>query len=1277
MTYGSKAYRRILMWMKNRQSISSGDSSLNIQVGRDFIFFDADYPREFIDQKIEEEIEVLRKSRFFLEFDRVNAAYALGSRLVNGNLGGGTDAVKCRALAWCSRLLCRDEELDQAVKYLNLAKSMGDCAEIVVSGAFITSQKGEKNAALKVLAEIGTSFSRTAAFMIVALNEGSKGAVEWLKDAGFDATDLDSEGKCFLLTHQLELTHWDAAREVLNTLTDQDLEETPLLHHMKAITLLLSTVPVEFRAVVLNQLPFEAASFPLASTAAAIEARRVAQRHFSHAAEAARILNCPVAAITYDEYLLWLELRDPERVEQGKIRLQEKLRNAKEALRVVPLGLQFGIKIDQAAVEKAIDQQIARNGGITHDAAIARFALAFKQKAPEDVANYIALHFDDLAKYLDKKAMRFLQIEMLTRAGLPEKANECLESLLKDGLSEAEEGRLRTVISEVEGTDPIEARKAQFKQSDSLGDLAALVDELETREYWIDLCEYGALLFERTHALDDAERLANAYSNAHRSDLLIEFLQVNPELMTQSRRLQMFYAWALYYEGALVESRTELAKLSDDIANPNYRALQVNLGIALGDWNSLSAYVANEYQLRDKRSARDLINVAQLSLQLASPHARDLTFAAVAKAGDDAAILTIAYFLATSAGWEGEVQVYQWLNQAAELSGDSGPLQRMSLKDILELKPEWESRESETWTMLGRGEIPLFLAAQSLHKSLIDLMLFPAMANLKEEDPRRRGVIPAYSGRRQPARLDPADTMASMDATTLVTLSFLDLLDKALNAFKTIWIPHSTLAWLFEEKQKATFHQPSRIKDAHRIQYLLATDTLGIFVPSTVPDSDLADQVGDELALFIAEAERVREDDDTKRIVVRSSPVYRLSSLMEEEADLTDHAPVLSSCVSVVDKLRQRGQITVEEEKRARSYLQLIEKPWPNQPEIADGAVLYLDNLAITYFLHLGILEKLKAAGLRPIASPREVSEASALIAYENISDEVKEAIERIRKAVSSRIESGEIKVGRCSRDSGVEEQPISEHPTLGAIEQTSNCDVVLSDDRFLNQHAHLADGSSQTAIFSTVELLEALATVGAISIDDLFERRTLLRRAGYVFVPVSNEELTRYLNTSGIKNNEVVETAELKAIRENLLRVRMSDWLQLPKESTWLDMTFLAFIRVLKSLWRDGDNLATAMARSNWLVDLIDIRGWAHNLGPENRDNVIRLRRGAYVLMLLMPPMDVPQEVMNAYWCWVEDRIVAPIKEQFPDLYTWIVEMQKRQVVELVEMELNDEEET
>ena len=197
----------------------------------------------------------------------------------------------------------------------------------------------------------------------------------------------------------------------------------------------------------------------------------------------------------------------------------------------------------------------------------------------------------------------------------------------------------------------------------------------------------------------------------------------------------MIFCWSLYHEGALLEARSELAKLRSSRNDPNYRALQLNLGISLGDWESLSVFVDNEYFERDERDARDLLRTAQLALHLGLPRAKELLFVAANKGNDDAGVLGAAYFLATNAGWEDNEGVSQWIHRAAALSGNQGPIQMMTLKDVLDLKPAWDRRESEIWQLLSRGEIPMYLAAQSLNKSLIGLMLFPALANLSESDP--------------------------------------------------------------------------------------------------------------------------------------------------------------------------------------------------------------------------------------------------------------------------------------------------------------------------------------------------------------------------------------------------------------------------------------------------------------------------------------------------------------------------------------------------------------
>ena len=75
----------------------------------------------------------------------------------------------------------------------------------------------------------------------------------------------------------------------------------------------------------------------------------------------------------------------------------------------------------------------------------------------------------------------------------------------------------------------------------------------------------------------------------------------------------------------------------------------------------------------------------------------------------------------------------------------------------------------------------------------------------------------------------------------------------------------------------------------------------------------------------------------------------------------------------------------------------------------------------------------------------------------------------------------------------------------------------------------------------------------------------------------------------------------------------------------------------------------------------------------PEIADNVVRIGRGAHILLILTPPSDTNQSIVEAYWMWVEEMILSPIKEQFPDLYRWLVEWHREQVVELAETGLTE----
>ena len=1227
----------------------------------------SNYPRAIVDRTIYDETDRIRKSRFYTEFDSFSSSFTFAKRLSQGDLSGGTGEVRCKAMAWCVQFLV-EKDLCKAEFYLKQAKEIGTCPEIEIAAAFVSSRRGDKANAMQILAGIDSPISRSATLMIVEYHEGPREAVDWLDTVGFDASTLDADGKRTLLACYFELADWEVSRNLVDGLANEDFHSSPALYHMAAVTHLLTAVPDELRPSILYRPPFEARYFPLVSDFEALEARRVARRFLVDGSKVAGKLNCPVAQKAFDEYALWLELRDPDASDAGQKRLESRLGDPVAALHLVRLGVQFSIALDLNSIDREIERQIALNGQMTADAAIARFALVFVQQTPRAAAEYIARHRLSLVEYIDDNSMRCLHIEYLAKAGQLEEAQKHLDLLVEEGISEFQIRQLQGIIAEVQGVDPLKRYEEQYNETRLTHDLQILVHELEKRCEWESLCDYGETYFQTTRALEDAERLAQALYNAKKNKQLLKLLEMNRNLLERSQNLQLLYCWALYMEGELLKANDEFAILGDDWDNPNYRDLRISLAISLGDRNILFAFIANECQKKEKRDGQDLIKAAELAVRLDSvSQARELIVAAVNKANDDPEIFGQASILAIRMGWEDE-GVFHWFHRAAELSGDDGPFQTMTLRDIADRMPEWNRHQSEVSMRLTQGELPMFVAARSLNKSLSDLMLVPALVNSGERDPRRRIVVPAYSGKRQPTRIDTGGQVG-IEATVLLTLSFLDLLDDALDAFETVHIPHTTIGWLFEEKQRAAFHQPSRIKDAHQVRHLLAMGALEELSPSTIPDGDLSEQIGEELAQYIAEAEKRSNEENSQHVVVQPAPVYRVASLMEEEADLTGYANVLCCCEPIVEKLRQSAQITASEAKRARAYLRRQEKRWPEQPQIADGAALYLDSLAVRHFLHLGILGKLKDAGFRAIISSRVVIETDQLISFSHVSGEVEKAIERIRSALNTRIESGKVKVSRRTNSaSETEDQALFEHPTAGVLNLASQCDVIILDDRALHQHTNVIDQDVKTPIVSTLDLFDALVAGSVITERARLEYRTRLRHAGYFFVPVTEDELIHHLDASAVEKGKVIETAELKAIRENILQVRMTTWLQLPKEEPWLTGFLQTCRRELARLWSADGDLEKARARSEWILKLMDVRGWAHTVGIDGGKHIFQTKYAESILAMFSLAIELPPKVRDNYRSWTEERVLAPLKENNPDVFRYLLESYKGHISHVVE---------
>jgi hypothetical protein len=793
-----------------------------------------------------------------------------------------------------------------------------------------------------------------------------------------------------------------------------------------------------------------------------------------------------------------------------------------------------------------------------------------------------------------------------------------------------------------------------YEKTDDLRDLHNLMTFLERQHSWAEMLPYAEKMFDRTRALEDAKRVALALNAVGWMADLHAFLSKHSELVPLSNTLRTLWAWSLFRAGRLLEAAAVLDQLTAHRETEQHRTLRIQLAIVSGQWDNLVAITEQEWRSRDLRNARELLAAGRLAQAVGSPLAKDLVIAAAAKAPDDAQILANAFFYSTEAGWERDSITSGWLRRAAELSSDNGPVRRSSLSELLNQKPAWDQHVASILEQLTKGIVPVFGAADGLRRSLTDFTLTRSIANSKETDPRKRQPVFAFSGARV-GNIASAIKSIGVDVSALLTLARLNLLDTVLTAYEHIAIPHSTLLWLFEEKQKVAFHQPSRIRDAHELLRLVTSRSLSVQPEIPARDYALAREVGEELAeLLLSATARNHQGGAPKHFVVRSSPVPRVGSFMEEEADLHAFSECLCSCQAIVRALKARGWLTIEDEAQANDYLTLHERPWPSEPIPPVGSILYLDGVSVTHLQTVNILDKLHGAGYTVYIPRRIESEALVLIKLETlVSDQIK-YLEKIRCSVAFGLATGQIRLMPAFHNESSE--GVRQHPTFELLAGTADVDAIAIDDRFVNRHAMMDSKGRQVFVFSSLDLIDDLRRRGILTDENRLAHRTSLRRAGYQLVPVERDELKHHLSNVQTNDGTIAETAELRAIRESLLQARMSGMLQIPVEVPWLHESVKAGIEALKSVWQTRSDIRVVEAISDWLVGLIDIRGWAHAAPPGNERSFALFAYAAHILSIMSQPDGISASVREAFDEWLEKSLLEGIRLTEPEIHNWLL---------------------
>lgn len=1244
-------------------AIKAGKNSVNSQTINHYYSTDS----ELVNKEIESILDRLQKGRFFSRFEVINEALILSNQIMTGNLVSGSLRVKYIALAWCARLLAykNTNEAKKLLEYISNTKII--LLESTFACAFIKDAEGNWKDALGMLSNINSAEAKSIIFSIQARNTSPGSKLAWFNSVGYKPSDLSPFGKNLYLVTCYEEKQWMLALDTLNSLTETDYQECPALYFISGLIYLTQTVPDEYRTVIWQQIPFALDKFPISELPKDRILLTKATYYFNKTIEVTKGLDLLDSMRTASDYCLWVTLRNPDTKDEGLQILRNSLNIPQDVLRRVNFAIRYNIPFDLEAISKLINQETMLTGGKSVDAAIARFALAFMQETDKKFIEYIGEHREQLYSNLNIEFVADAEIEVLARLGRQTEAQKRLEELKDKNIDSQTVTRITKLIERTTNSDPVSIIIEEYEKDPTLENLTSLINKLEEFEQWEKLAHYLKLYLNKIPSIGTTIKLVNTLLKVGKISQIYPVLKTYNDFIKDSQVLQNIWCQVLYHEGKLLDAKKALKEFRLKYNKSNDLNLEINIVISSGSWEEFSTIINREWECRDSKTSDDLLNLAKLACSIDSPRIKDLLKIAITKDKENPNTLWNAYIIATQCGFERDEDVRHWINNAIKLSvSDNSSIQKKTLEELVEQKPIWEKQQIELWQKIRHCEIPLMLVADASNRTLCDIILLPALGNLHKTNIKQKSIIYTYSVNRSNQYLNLENIRKiALDITALLTLSLMDCVDKVITSFDEIIIPHSTMGWLYDEYQRIKFHQPSRINRAKYIRSLIAENKLRSFETTTEINTDLAAEIGESLASFLAHAQYENSGvNSVQQIIISCYPVHRVGSFLKEIVDLTNYSNYFCSRYAVIDKLKEKGILTSSEVEYAYAFLGLQkDQRWPDEPTINDNAVLYLDDVTISFFDHLGILEKIHLSGLMGVISSCESDEISILIDHDTLITEAVEIITKLRMDLVNGIENGKVRLFSLPDLANNEKDipnNIRNYPTMILFDLASVVDAVVIDDRFIQNNISLEN----TLTLTSLDLITYLE-----SDEKVFEKKRLLRKAGFMHVPLEEKELNAYLSQVNyiVKDSQYIlqETAELKTIKEGIQLLCIRSSLCLPNETNYLINFLQTVSNALQAQWmEEGATLENKQACSTWLLELLDTRAYTTCFDDINQGKLFLFSGLRVVLFLLLKPL---KKTDQDYWVWLEKNVLDWCKNKYPNVYDEFLNIWEHEIINLI----------
>lgn len=1207
------------------------------------------------------------KRRGFLADRAREEICVLVHRVLAGELCRADHAIKTKALCWAARLHASDaRHILLAKSYLDQLRKLDPGYDTQIVNALIMEQEGNVEGALRLLRDIDSPDGHSTLLTVLSRTRGKEEAASWLvsqpnhKEPRF----LTGMGWTNLAVLLAEMGMWERASDYLAD-AHEHLEDWPDLAYVEGVINGAMLLPTELRYLALRMELFH----PQIQTVKgpSIDRRRVrAYNCFNQAERLMTEIGEARRAQAAKAWLLWLRLTDEkeEIAETARGEVREAMKDPARAVDFLAVALAFRVDFDKGPLQRYLMQR-TKMGGLEGQDVVAEVLLAETTMTASEYANFLEREECRLAIEVSIATLAGKRIEALLLDGQIARSKHVLEKHKSD-FAENDYDRLRAMILKKEGGDPRATFEEIYLRTGLLFDLRNLIQEIGQVQDWVALRPLLEKLFQLEPTRDNASRLVDCMQRDSKSGYvsIVTFFQENPGVSDWSEDLKSANAWALFYVGRSREARVINDQLLNARSNPTDLQLDINLAIQSGNWERFSAIIDREWDKRDACDANLLLRLALLAAEadpITSSRAIELAKLAANKAPNDPSVLMNAYSLTVQLGRDHEADP-SWMARAAELSSDSGPVHQVDMRTLVqEMMPAHRERDRLIERNLLQGKVPLHMAATALHMPLSRILIDLPRRNAEQGDGRRRVIIPIVSGARQIIGLQ-SSWVVGIDITSLMVLGFLGLLRDVMNAFNRIVLAPETMVVLLDERRRVRFHQPSRIKNAEEIRELIEKDQLKPVKLSTEPPLWLVEEVGRDLAEML-ETARVNNGR-----VVRPRPIYQLRTFLEKEADLKEYDKLILSTTDLGRLLVEAGKLSREKYEQARNYLVTQDKGQEEDRLAAAfifGAPLHLDDLAVIYLQQSGLLESVCRCGLDLRVHPSMREEQLTLVVANREGERLNEKIDDIRSALREALENGK---AVFSPRHDVDDEMIGS--LSGFIADTGACDIVCIDDRYLNRNGFLADKKGRNVpITCTLDLISYLETQGLI---DVAKKRAVLHRlreAAFALVPVDPDELEQLLRAALFdQDNQLIESPELRAIRQLLMRIRSSDMIQHPVEAPYLARLRLACILTIRRLWQD-DNVPIdqAVVLVSWVwanvaPSPIDWERTAHDSIPV-REKYVR-----HLTSLFSPMGRLRPARYTAFLQWIECAVLGPLSSANDSLIDDLAKQLKIEIGQLVE---------